>query len=1790
MIEVHLHGALEALLPEPGPLRLAVSTPAEAVRACQALLPGFRAALLGGRWTVASGGERLSEGALGMRFGARKDLHILPAAEGGGTGLEWWIIAGAGLLAGAVSFALMPDLGDYGEREEADRRQSFLFRGAVNATAEGGCVPLVYGGPIRVGSVLASAAVRSERLDNRGVAYPGSPVHGTGFPGFRIPAVQWLHGAGDPAANLGAANALNMYFRTGDGTMWVKPAGGAWAKTSAYPSGRTWHAGSGRPAASLGATGEWYFQIDNFGGGPWEKTAGGWVQRPNDHPTPVSAAGAGKGGTPRPPVEADDTLQTRATVSAVDVICEGEILGLADGLASVYIDGVAMADAAGAAAVEGLTVDFERGDPDGAARRGEGFEETSSTRVVNLDVTRANRRIQAVSQPHDAARVTIEFPRLQRQIRDGDRQGDVDPVTVEFTIESRSRKGAGWSPWAMRDGGAVKLTDKSSGPAEISYRVSLEPADAGTAPAHEVRVTRTTDDRSTNDGYWDLIRWARVDWIKAVAQSYPHTALAYVTADAEKYPEGNVHRREYEIYGRIVRVPSNWSPATRAYAGLWDGAWQLAWTDNPAWCLLDLLSHPRYGLGRELGADGASLGDLEAAKWDLYALAQWCDQPVPTGRTLPGGSAETEPRWRLTCAVTKAAEAKRLLDSMLSACRAALHHGPGGLGLTFDRPEDPVLLLGDANAVEGGMRYEDGLGDRERHSAVAVSFSDPGDAYRLGTELVVDDALVAKHGYRRTDKAAFGCTSRSQAHRLGRHLLYAQEHEHETLRWRGGLDAASLRPGDVVRQTDSRRAGERLALRLRGPASGAGPWNAAVGGEGVIGRALNVNCARNSGGGLFFANPSIALPASAMADGTAATWDRMTFGNIRYPPPEPQFLSMAISGWSLGPDLAAALEPWAVIGLRKTGTDDAIWLLVNDLLPTLAEADPPTEPYVWLPRDPEAVHAFLAPQQPTAPESFVRMDFVLLDGRLRDMEDPLGDGHYAHDRLSRLRCDALPAYGAGGWRASLVLPDGTLEQRAVSRFDGRDLVLAAPLSAPPRPNAMCVLEAAGKEARLWRVASVAERGPLDHEVRAAAHDPNRYAVVEAGLNLMEPDLPDLFGRPLAAPAYVRLSEEHPSDGRGQRTVLVASVAAPEDPAAALGGGADVQIRPPNETEWRPLGGGAALRHELPNAEIGGLYRARARHFLGDGAVRSPWTESADLTVQGYATLPVPAGLEATALDGGYALEWDPAESPNYLHTQVLDGPSSAAAVSAATVRGETDGTFFVRTGLAAEAVKAWVRHVDRAGRPGAAASVTVTALDLPHPDVAAWMELSFNSDERYTFWSRSGGPSGSKLPSTGWAGIRDSTKAVQLYFDTLNEGLQTAYRNSIRAGDVILYLERGVAIRWVAWKVTGVFRGANPSRGFNLERLAFSDGGSAADDSAQTSVWFGCSAPPNPRTTAPPPAFTLAVEGLRFAPTPRIIGDFGRSRLRSDDSTNDWTVAVNITGGTPNFNISQAQWGSRASNVGLGTTRVSGHGGSDGSDGNPYPEKTFTVTVTQPADAQSTTAEYSVALERIYHAGGSAPARPASGAKLNSSGSNAPTGWSVARPTVTPAQRRYVSYRTGHRIGSGAWVMGAWSAPAVEQYKSTTVADGAAADRNGIVDNLAYDDSATDMPPSFRAGQYHFTSGGQNRDVPTWNQIKDATTVRISAIGEQPGDDYRRALGAVNTTTNNRIAFLVSGGQWVQWRVTRAEAATQSGGFTTPALAARFRFDLVRTDSEEAGGTAAPGTNKIHFRVDRPSS
>ncbi|OKP64708.1 hypothetical protein A8A03_18885 [Escherichia coli] len=270
-----------------------------------------------------------------------------------------------------------------------------------------------------------------------------------------------------------------------------------------------------------------------------------------------------------------------------------------------------------------------------------------------------------------------------------------------------------------------------------------------------IRMVRETAD-STTDQLQNKTLWSSYTEIIDVKQCYPNTAIVGLQVDAEQFG-GQQMTVNYHIRGRIIQVPSNYDPEKRTYSGIWDGSLKPAYSNNPAWCLWDMLTHPRYGMGKRLGA-------ADVDKWALYAIGQYCDQ------TVPDGFGGTEPRMTFNAYLAQQRKVWDVLSDFCSAMRCMPVWNGQTLTFVQDRPSDVVWpytnsdVVVDDNGV--GFRYSFSA-LKDRHTAVEVNYTDPQNGWQTSTELVEDPEAILRYGRNLLKMDAFGCTSRGQAHRAG---------------------------------------------------------------------------------------------------------------------------------------------------------------------------------------------------------------------------------------------------------------------------------------------------------------------------------------------------------------------------------------------------------------------------------------------------------------------------------------------------------------------------------------------------------------------------------------------------------------------------------------------------------------------------------------------------------------------------------------------------------------------------------------------------------------------------------------------------------------------------------------------------------------------------------------------------------------------------------------------------------------------------------------------------------------
>ncbi|EBR9318670.1 host specificity protein J [Salmonella enterica subsp. enterica serovar Panama] len=482
------------------------------------------------------------------------------------------------------------------------------------------------------------------------------------------------------------------------------------------------------------------------------------------------------------PREERDNLRSVQELSVIDVIGEGPIQGPVNGLQSLLLNDTPVVDAQGGVNVHGVEAQFRSGEDHQSPL--EGFDGSAAETLIQAEVTHDKPITRTItSEVVDRLRVTVGVQALQQTTDEGDRIG----TSVQMDIQLQQN--GIWS--------TVKSVIINDGKRTSPYMAAVIINNLPPRPFN-IRVVRITED-STSDMLQNKTVWQGLTEIINITQSYPDTALVGLKVDADQFGSQSVSRK-FHFLGRIVLVPSNYDPKTRTYAGLWDGTFKPAYTNNPAWIILDLLTHPRYGLGQRIG-----LADVD--KWALYAIAQYCDQLVPNG------FGQDEPR--MTCNVYLA-DRRKAYDVISDFC-SVMRCMPVWTGqrMTFiqDRPSDKVWTYTNANVVNGEFNYSYSAA-KDRHNAAEIRFIDPQNGWNVSVELVEDKADIAKNGRKVLQMDAFGCTSRGQAHRMGLWVIVTELLETQMVSFSVGAEGLRHTPGDIFEVCDSDYAGASIGGRI----------------------------------------------------------------------------------------------------------------------------------------------------------------------------------------------------------------------------------------------------------------------------------------------------------------------------------------------------------------------------------------------------------------------------------------------------------------------------------------------------------------------------------------------------------------------------------------------------------------------------------------------------------------------------------------------------------------------------------------------------------------------------------------------------------------------------------------------------------------------------------------------------------------------------------------------------------------------------------------------------------------
>ena len=502
----------------------------------------------------------------------------------------------------------------------------------------------------------------------------------------------------------------------------------------------------------------------------------------------IYQGGKGGGGSAHTPTEQADDLLSVAKLKMLLAISEGEIQG--DLTAQqIYLNDTQLANDNGTYNFTGVVWDWRKGTQDQSYIQG--MPEVDNELSVGVTVTQAapwTRQYSNLSL--DAVRVKLSLP-VQYAYKDN---GDMVGTETQYAIDL-STDGGSWVQ--VVDG---RFNGKTTSEYQRDHRIDLPRATTGWS----VRVRRITADSTSSK----LVNAFRVFSFAEVIDSklrYPNTALLYIEVDASQF-NGQAPKITCKPKGKLVRVPTTYDPVSRTYSGSWQGDFKYAYTNNPAWIFYDLVLDKIYGMGNRVDA---SMID----KWELYSIAQYCDEKVSNGA---GG---TEPRFTCNVFIQSQQDAYTVLKDIAAIFRGITFWGNSQIFVNADVPQvdaggnvDVDFVYHAANVIDGLFTYAGGS-YKNRYSSCQVGWSDPLNHYSDTVEGVYDEELVRRYDVREMSLTAIGCTSQSEAHRRGRWAILSNAKD-GTVSFGVGLDGYIPVPAEIIGVADPFRSGKQNGGRI----------------------------------------------------------------------------------------------------------------------------------------------------------------------------------------------------------------------------------------------------------------------------------------------------------------------------------------------------------------------------------------------------------------------------------------------------------------------------------------------------------------------------------------------------------------------------------------------------------------------------------------------------------------------------------------------------------------------------------------------------------------------------------------------------------------------------------------------------------------------------------------------------------------------------------------------------------------------------------------------------------------
>ncbi len=419
------------------------------------------------------------------------------------------------------------------------------------------------------------------------------------------------------------------------------------------------------------------------------------------------------------------------------------------------------------------------------------FEDLHNTYNLSVKLTQ-NSAYTYTTTDSDVEGFEVHFQLPSGLFMQNEKDGSILTWDVTYKVEYRTNPSGSWI-----DLGSTTISAKSRTNIRRVFR-----KDGLAAGKYDIRVTRTSVDGDfyhTGDFYIEFI-----DEIKTDDLIYPNTALLGLKLLATDQLSGDVPNVTCIIKGKKVRVPQimyngqevawadyYWDSATSQFKRFsdnavctWDGSTYVdRWSANPIWCLRDLMTNARYGLGEFI--DTSLIDDVTA-----LAMAKHCEERIPDGN---GGY---EKRYRLDVVIDSQSKALDLLIQLCATFRALPFYSGGTIKMIIDKPTEPSQLFGEGNVIANSVS-QSWKSSAEVPNVIEVQYLDKDKDYKQERIAVVDEAALAAGEPMRKKQVRIFVTRTSYAIREGRFALWYAKYINRAIEFKAGIDAIAVQSGDI---------------------------------------------------------------------------------------------------------------------------------------------------------------------------------------------------------------------------------------------------------------------------------------------------------------------------------------------------------------------------------------------------------------------------------------------------------------------------------------------------------------------------------------------------------------------------------------------------------------------------------------------------------------------------------------------------------------------------------------------------------------------------------------------------------------------------------------------------------------------------------------------------------------------------------------------------------------------------------------------------------------------------------